>query len=226
MNKILYFFSQLPSRIYWKIKNTILRWRGCDFADFRDPSFGFEIGYTYRPSSVIEFRRIMRKVDREFLPFEQMSFFDAGFGKGATLIEAMKIGIPVVGGVELSETMFEICQKNLKILGRERESTKLYRGNAATMTEQLDDFNLFYFANPFPESVMKQYIQNIIDSAKRKPRKLIMVYYHATLHHVLEAAGLRLLYSYQVKVLFRPEAISLNKIYCLPDEMNNSTVKN
>jgi 16S rRNA G966 N2-methylase RsmD len=226
MNRILYFFSRLPYRTYWKIKNTILRYRGCDFSDFRDPSFGFDIGYTYRPALVSDFRRMMFKVDRDFLPFDQMAFFDAGFGKGATLIEAMKLGIPLVGGVELSETMFEICGRNLKILGRERANTKLYQANAAIMVEQLDDFNLFYLFNPFPESVLKQFTQNIIDSVKRKPRKIFLVYLHATLPHVLESAGMRLLYNYHVKILFNPIANTYNKIYGLPESMINEITNN
>ncbi|MDR2346950.1 MAG: hypothetical protein LBE18_12890 [Planctomycetaceae bacterium] len=215
VNKILYFITNIPKRIYWRTKNTILKWRGCDFSDFRDPSFGFDIGYTYRPSPIKEFQFIMRKVDREYLPIDQTAFFDAGRGKGATLIEAMKIGIPIVRGVELSEPMYEICCKNLKILGRERESTRLYQANAATLTEELDYFNLFFLFNPFPEVVLKQYALNIIDSAKRKPRKIIIVYRHATLHHVLEELGFSLLYNCQVTERFRPDNISYDKIYSL-----------
>ncbi|MDR2172337.1 MAG: class I SAM-dependent methyltransferase [Planctomycetaceae bacterium] len=214
-NKVLYFISRLPSRIYWKIKNTVLRWRGCDFSEFRDQNISLETGYQYRANQVNIFRRMLRKVDRDYLPFDQMLFFDAGFGKGAMLIEAMKLGIPLVGGVELSESMYEICRKNLKILGWEKENTKLYQDNAATITEQLDEFNLFYMFNPFPESVMKQFIQNIIDSAKRKPRKIFIVYCHSTLHQTLIDAGLNLLYDHQVKIPFKPEGIFYNKIYSL-----------
>jgi 16S rRNA G966 N2-methylase RsmD len=219
MNEILYFFFNLPSRIYGKIKKTILQCRGCDFDDFRDPNFGLDIGYQYRPSRTNDFRWLMRKVDCDLLPFDQMSFFDAGFGKGAILIEAMKLGIPVVGGVELSEIMDEICRKNLKILGREKESTKLYQANAAELTEQLDDFNLFYMSNPFPEVVLKQFAQNIIDSVKRKPRKIFIVYYHATLCKTLEEAGFTLLYNHPMREWFKPQYDTYGKIFSLE---NNS----
>ncbi|MDR0390424.1 MAG: class I SAM-dependent methyltransferase [Planctomycetaceae bacterium] len=219
MNKILYFFSRIPSRFCQKVKNTILRWRGCDFSDFRDPSFGIDVGYIYRASSSHAFRSLMRYVDRNFLPFDQMSFFDAGFGKGAILIEAMKLGIPKVGGVELSKSMFESCQKNLKILGREKENTKLFQDNAATLTEQLDDFNLFYLFNPFPATVLKPFTQNIIDSAKRKPRKIFIVYYHAVLSSVIEETDFQLLYEYRMNVLFKPEDSTFHKIYGLPDRL-------
>ncbi|MDR1289746.1 MAG: hypothetical protein LBK06_00945, partial [Planctomycetaceae bacterium] len=114
--------------------------------------------------------------------------------------------------------------KNLKILGREKENTKLYQADAKTMTEQLDDFNLFYMFNSFPDHVLKQFAQNIIDSAKRKPRKLFVAYYHATLHQILIDVGFRLEYNYQVKIMFYPEAVSFNKIYSLPDF--TSTVNN
>jgi 16S rRNA G966 N2-methylase RsmD len=190
-----------------------LKWRGCDFADFRDPSFEFDIGYQYRPSRVNDFRWIMRKIDSEFLPFDQMSFFDAGFGKGAILIETMKLGIPAVGGVELSKNMYEICRKNLKILGREKENTKLYQANAADLTKQLDDFNIFYMFNPFPEIVLKKFMQNIIDSIKRKPRKFFVVYHHATLHQTFQDAGWLLLYNRPIKERFKPEYDTYDKIY-------------
>ncbi|MDR1479909.1 MAG: class I SAM-dependent methyltransferase [Planctomycetaceae bacterium] len=225
MNRILYYFSCLPSRIYWKVKGTILRWRGCDFADFRDPSFGFDVGYQYRSTPVRDFRRLMKRVDREFLPFEQMAFFDAGFGKGAILIEGMKLGIPQVGGVELSESMFAVCNRNLEILGRKKENTKLYQANAATLTTQLDDFNLFYMSNPFPEHVVKQFALSIIDSTKRKPRKFFIVYFHATLHQTLIDTGFKLEYNQTRKILFKPEIITYNKIYSLPNQNTNTGIE-
>jgi 16S rRNA G966 N2-methylase RsmD len=164
----------------------------------------------------------MNKIDKDFLPLDQAAFFDAGCGKGAILIEAMKLGIPMVGGVELSESMFVTCLKNLKILGREKENTKIYQADAKTMTEQLDDFNLFYMFNPFPDHVVKQFAQNIIDSVKRKPRKLFVAYYHATLHQILIDVGFRLEYTRQLKIPLHPGLFTYNKIYSLPDSTTNN----
>jgi 16S rRNA G966 N2-methylase RsmD len=213
MRKLLSFLLLIPNRLYWKVVGVVYRFRGCDFSDFRDPSFGLDVGYRYSSSRLSAFRELMRKVISDFLPREQIAFFDVGFGKGNVLIEAMRFGIVMVGGIELSETMVTICRKNMEILGW--KGAKLYNENAAEINEPLDDFNLFYMFNPFPESVMKLFLQNLIASKKRKPRKIFVVYFHATLHRVVEDAGFQTIFNHQQKTLFDPNATVHSKIYSL-----------
>ena len=76
-------------------------------------------------------------------------------------------------GVEISPKLYAIANNNFKKL--KIKNIKLLLMDAANFTD-LDRYNMFYFYNPFPEIVVKQVIQNIIDSIKKNPRKVTIIY--------------------------------------------------
>jgi len=56
--------------------------------------------------------------------------------------------------------------------------------DASNFTD-LDCYDMFYLFNPFPEIVMKQVIQNIIQSINNKPRKATIIYMAPNFHDLI-----------------------------------------
>lgn len=107
------------------------------------------------------------------------SIFDFGFGKGATMALFNKYPFKKIGGIELSNSLVTIANKNLSLLGIQH--AELINGNAVSY-ENLDDYNHFYFYNPFPKNVMTSVIRNIEQSTLRKPRIVKIIYCNPALH--------------------------------------------
>ena len=67
----------------------------------------------------------------------------------------------------------------------------ILRGDAA-LFQELDDFNYFYIANPFDDTIMKPFLQNIKTSVSRKPRKIYIIYFNPLQHDMLISEGFML----------------------------------
>lgn len=55
--------------------------------------------------------------------------------------------------------------------------------------KEIDIYNFFYFANPFPENVMTKVMNNIEDSLKRKKREVHIIYGNPVLHESIIKSG-------------------------------------
>lgn len=112
-------------------------------------------------------------------------FFDYGFGKGQMLLNAYISGIQKIGGVELNEDIYNIAKKNMKILNVPCE---LNCGNACVYND-IDEYNVFFFYNPFGGQVFEKVISNIEKSARRKTRQIFIVYGNPFNHKSVIAHG-------------------------------------
>ena len=86
---------------------------------------------------------------------------DVGCGKGAFLREACKEPFGEIGGLEYKEELAKIARKNferLQLLDR----VKIFVGDAA-LFDHYDQYNVFYFFNPFNTSVMSKVIDRILE---------------------------------------------------------------
>lgn len=160
----------------------IVIWERLNGLDFSKQMENAEIGISLEDgncfSSSAYFKEV-KTVLNDLRPNQEDSIFDFGFGKGATLALFNKYPFKKIGGIELSDTLVKIANRNLSRLGI--KNAELINGNAVSY-ENLDDYNHFYFYNPFPEHIMSSVIQNIEQSAKRKPRTIKIIYCNPAKH--------------------------------------------
>lgn len=112
---------------------------------------------------------------------------DFGCGKGGALITFAAYDFSRITGVEISGELAAVARKNL-------ESLKIKNVEViccdATEFLELDDYNYFYFYNPFPCPVMIEVIENIGRSLTRRPRKVTLVYLNPWCHEQIIAHGI------------------------------------
>lgn len=104
---------------------------------------------------------------------------DYGSGKGGALMTLAKFPFSKITGIELSPELVAVAQKNLK--GLSAGQITMIVDDAVNLTD-LEEYNYFYFFNPFPPAVMSAVIKNITDSLARKPRKAVIIYFNPEFH--------------------------------------------
>ena len=128
----------------------------------------------YQPAGVTRLRRILP-------PGEVSSddvFIDFGSGKGRAVLQAaLHYPFRRVYGVELSEPVFEIAQRNLSVC-RDRlrcPDVRLISADA-TSFDIPDDVTVALFANPFGGELFETVVARLLESVDRRPRRLRIVY--------------------------------------------------
>lgn len=114
------------------------------------------------------------------------SILDYGCGKGGILAALSRYPFRRIAGIEISDGLIKTAQFNLEKLGLSK--VELIQADAATFTG-IDDFNMFYFFNPFQGNLFYTVINNIVQSCARKPRKVFLIYYHPKCHDIIDASG-------------------------------------
>lgn len=110
------------------------------------------------------------------MPSEQDAIFDFGCGKGGAIISFLDYGFRKAGGVEFEKNIYEVMIKNLKNLEIDMNQTvKCIYGDARSVKNELDDYNWFYYFDPFDRDIFAETIINIGCSLRRKPRKIHII---------------------------------------------------
>lgn len=104
---------------------------------------------------------------------------DFGCGKGGALITLAAYDFSRITGVEISGEMAAVARKNLERL--KIKNVEIVCGDAKEFVE-LDEYNYFYFYNPFPCPVMLEVVENISRSLTRSPRKGTIIYLNPWCH--------------------------------------------
>jgi SAM-dependent methyltransferase len=111
---------------------------------------------------------------------------DIGCGKGGAMLTLVRYPFARVDGVEISPKLAEVARQNLK---RCRIShAKVFCCDAAEFRD-LDDYNYVYMYNPFPETVMRQVVENLQRSVGRRPRRVTVIYKNPVFESTLLASG-------------------------------------
>lgn len=115
------------------------------------------------------------------------AIIDFGSGKGGALIAMSRFPFARIAGVEFDRELTDRSLANLQLLGL--RDVSVFCSDAAEFTD-LDDYNFFYFFNPFGEEIMSRVMQNIRDSLKRRPRDATLLYYFPKLSRLVTADSL------------------------------------
>lgn len=169
--------------------------RGVDF--YRDLSVA-ELGLKedvsgrYGGTRMYEIRKILKKIKIS----DQDSIVDFGCGKGATLAVFAEFPFRRITGVELSDRACQVARKNMNVMGLEK--VEILNIDARDCVDDLDEFNIFYFYNPFPAIVMETVIKNILTSMDRKHRQVRIIYNYPVDASIIEMTGrFQLMFTYK-----------------------------
>lgn len=139
-------------------------------------------------------------------------FFDYGAGKGAAILLAYMSGITTLGGVEIDSGIYQQACFNMEKLGIK---CQLFNQDARECA--IDDYNCFFFYNPFTGKIFKDVIRKIQDSYLRKQRKIYIVYGNPFCHRSVVEDGYFEIYKQIRTNLYDP----LLNIYAIKDKSEN-----
>lgn len=118
------------------------------------------------------------------------AIFDFGCGKGGAMLSFLDYGFKKVGGIEYQNVIYNVLIKNFENLGLTNEmqsgNIMCINGDATTLEEELNEFNWFYFFDPFEGEVFKRTIENICKSLEKCPRKMHIIYINPRCHEIIE----------------------------------------
>lgn len=125
------------------------------------------------------------------IPQENDAIFDFGCGKGGAMLAFLDHGFRKVAGVEYEKKIFDIMLSNFAKLGIEvnGEQVSCICGDAADVKSELDEYNWFYYFEPFKRTLFIKTIENITDSIKRKPRKVYIININPVYHDEIIKSG-------------------------------------
>lgn len=123
------------------------------------------------------------------------SFLDIGCGKGFVLWKASSYSFDRICGIDIDDRLIAIAERNIRRLGLTHtqvlcEDARLYAF--------YEDFDCFFFSNPFDMEVFREVIDQIVLSLKTNPRRITIIYYHPTCSSYLEGLGI----FHKVQVLY------------------------
>jgi SAM-dependent methyltransferase len=186
--RLMFKIAKVRRVTWYRIRYLVERIRGIDTLKYANLDV---IGLSGEEALRYEFskKRILHKAVKaikEIIPINTMAIIDIGCGKGKALIEFSKYPFRKVAGLEYSEELLNICKKNLDIL--RIFNVELLCMNAKDFIN-IDDVDIFYFYHPFPESVFRRVIDNMIDSIKRSNKTIYIMYKYPVYHELFTGSG-------------------------------------
>lgn len=144
--------------------------------DFSIPGggIGIEKDYVRYQASVIISNKLLRT-----LPItENDSILDIGCGKGKMVNYFDELGFGKSDGLEFSEELVQCARNNMRLLDK---NNHIIHGDA-TGFDRYNNYNYFYFYNPFGEETMRLVIQKIEESCRKNPRRVTIIYFNPLCH--------------------------------------------
>ena len=126
--------------------------------------------------------KYLKELLKDFNINAQDSIIDVGCGKGSAMRTMVQFPFKNIDGIKLSDSIAIIAQQNFKKL--KVKNAKIIIGDASALGDY-DDYNMVYFYNPFPDSVMIGVVNALIASTETKKRELIIVYNNPTCHDII-----------------------------------------
>ncbi len=111
--------------------------------------------YTKVPNKVL--KRIFNDID----DIENKAFIDVGCGKCYAVTKAGQRGFKQYGGVEFTKLLYDTGISNLR---KKHLSTENVYNEDAKDFERYGDFDVFFFNNPFDETIMEPVAKKIWDT--------------------------------------------------------------
>lgn len=150
-------------------------------------------------------------LDKCHVDIKNGAILDIGCGKGGAIVSFWDYGFDKVGGIEYEEKLFSVLQDNLKKLGME-EKVSVIHGDAAALTEELDEYNYFYFFDPFSDFIYEKVVVHIRESVNRKRRKIYMIVRNPHAHMIVKKAGFMLTNQFCIETKQKVVSVYTNQV--------------
>ncbi len=128
----------------------------------------------------------------DFLAEEKASgtIVDFGSGKGRIMAVAAFYGYKSIKGIEFAAALSAIAKINLDNIQSKYPETNfsIITENALNYEIEKED-SIFFFFNPFDESIVLEVVKNILKSLRKYPRKIFVVYINPMHQEIFESAG-------------------------------------
>ena len=129
----------------------------------------------YQGTSSRLFQAAMKDLDSSVLKGD---FIDFGCGRGKVLLMALDYPFKKLHGVELSDKLVKEAEKNLENYCAKKKKNPLasiYLGDARFFLIP-PTASVFFFYNPFTWSIFEPVVGNILESLRRHPREMRLIY--------------------------------------------------
>lgn len=154
-------------------------------ADFSGWTSQKEAGFTeaqgnqYQPTT-----DYLKKVLEQFSISEEDAILDIGCGKGKAMYLMSAFPFRKIRGYDLSGELVQIANQNFAKLGL--KNCEAFQADAVEFTDY-DEFNYFYIFNSFPQNVFEIMMFHLLESLKRRPRKIRFIYLNPVCHDYIVA---------------------------------------
>ena len=136
------------------------------------------IHYAYEPTHYWHLKEMFKQY-----PFNaEDHLVDMGCGKGRVVLISALMGCPRVTGIDISPKMIDIAIKNMNKLKAKHLNALTYKlicCDAQSLTID-DNYNKFFFFNPFHLKVFIHIINKIVSSLHNNNRKIVLFLYYPT----------------------------------------------
>jgi len=141
----------------------------------------------YRPTPAAKLHEMLAALP---IRYEEFTFIDFGSGKGKVLLLASDLPFKAIIGLEFSEHLHQVAQRNLAYYRSEKQVCQRIECVLidATMYDVPPEPTVCYFFNPFREPVMAQVVRRLEASLDAVPREMFIVYYRPLFHHLLSTS--------------------------------------
>jgi hypothetical protein len=132
-------------------------------------------GVEYEQSKPAAFDTLMKPLQ---IRFEDFVFVDFGSGKGRALLLASDYPFRRIIGVEFAVELHEAAQRNIARYHSPTQRCRAIESRCQDATEFVlpPEPTVFYFYNPFDETVLRKVLTNIRDSLLAQPRPVFILY--------------------------------------------------
>jgi SAM-dependent methyltransferase len=144
-------------------------------------------GHRYQPTAWGSFGDVIRHLR---VACEEFVFVDFGSGKGRVLFMASNFPFKRIVGIEFSPKLSAIAERNIRNYRNQDQKCHVLQSLCMDAVDYPlpSEPAVFYFYNPFQESVLQSVAANIRASFYRHPREMVIVYQNPIFANVFDVA--------------------------------------
>jgi len=188
MTKIYLRIAKIKRISWFKIRSFFEKLKGIEtlkYVTLEELGLSENEGIRYEPSKK-KILHIAIKEIKEIVSLNNVAIIDLGCGKGRALIELSKYPFRKIGGLEYSNDILNICKNNLRKL--KLWNIELFCMNVLDF-KNYEEYDIYYFYNPFPQPVFKKVLENLIENNKKNKKPIYIIYIYATCHSLIMKSG-------------------------------------
>lgn len=141
---------------------------------------------------------VLQEVFNRVWPNKKSHFVDIGCGKGRVMAVAAHHRFTKISGVDFSPALCKAAEKNMEITKEIFPDIQYnIEVNDAFFYTIPTDADFIFMFNPFNEIIMSGVANNIIDSYRKKPRKITLIYLNSLYNHLFVNLGFKQVWQMQ-----------------------------